>query len=284
MSRKSFSSLIILSTICLAGPAALAEVRPHGLFSTNMVLQQGIPISVWGTAKPGEKVTVKLAREEASATTDDRGRWSVSLEAMKPGEPLTMTIAGENTITFNNVVIGEVWIASGQSNMQWSVKQAGHANEEIAAANHPNLRLFTVPRVVATKPQNDVAGKWEVCTPETVGDFFGRDLQKALSVPVGIIHTSWGGTPAEAWTSMPVLQSDPTFKPILDRWAQTIADYRKALDAQVKDLQKWVADSDAAEAATKPIETPKIQLPPDPRLSPHRPSVLYNPMIHPLLR
>jgi sialate O-acetylesterase len=289
MSRKAFGSVIVLATICLSGAAALAEVHPHGLFSDNMVLQQGAPISVWGTAKPGEKVTVKLAQKEASATTDDKGKWSVKLEAMKPGEPLTMTIVGENTITFNNVVIGEVWIASGQSNMQFAVKQAGHSAEEIAAANYPNLRLFSVPRVVASKPQDDVAGKWEICTPETVGDFsavgyfFGRDLQKALNVPVGIIHASWGGTPAEAWASMRVLEGDPTFKPILDRWAQAIANYRKALDAQVKDLQKWVADSDAADAAGKPIATPKIQLPPDPRLNPHRPSVLYNAMIHPLL-
>jgi sialate O-acetylesterase len=290
MFRKAFSvSLIVLSAISLFGPAALAEVRPHALFSDNMVLQQGATINVWGTAKVGEKVAVKLAQKVAATTADGKGKWLVKLPALDPGEPLTMTIAGSNTVTFNNVMVGEVWIASGQSNMAWPVKAAARSDEELAAANHPNLRLFSVAHVVASKAQDDVTGKWEVCTPQTVGDFsavgyfFGRDLHKALNVPVGIIHTSWGGTPAEAWTSMGVLESEPGFKSILDGWQQRFDAYPAAVEKYIQSVRDWSKAADEAEAAGQPLAAPKLEFPPDPRLTPHRPAGLYNAMIHPLL-
>lgn len=294
MSKKTTVRLVaVLSVVSMCALSASAEVKPHALFSDNMVLQQGVPINVWGTARAGERITVKVATQEVSAVADSAGRWSVKLEAMKAGGPLSMTIAGENSITLKNVMAGEVWIASGQSNMQWPVRAATNAEQEIAAADHPNLRLFTVPRVVASKPQDEITGKWEVCTPQTVGDFsavayfFGRDLQKALDVPVGMIHTSWGGTPAEAWTSMAVLEGDPAFKSILDSWTARFKDYRSVVDKHVKTysntVREWLESADAAEAAGKPIGPPKVDFPADPRLSPHRPAGLYNAMIHPLL-
>lgn len=199
MSRKAFAVVSIVLAISVSGPAVLAEVRPHALFSDNMVVQQGVPINVWGTARAGERISVKLGWQEASATADSAGNWSVKIDAMKPGQPLSMTIAGENTVTFKNVAVGEVWVASGQSNMQWPVRASTNADKEIADADHPGIRLFTVPRVVAGKPRTDVQGNWVVCSPQTVGDFsavayfFGRDLHKAIKVPVGVINTSWGG-------------------------------------------------------------------------------------------
>ncbi len=294
MSRKAFALVLAVLMIGMSGSVALAEVRPHALFSDHMVLQQGVPINVWGTAKPGEKISVKLGRQEAPATADDKGKWSARLDAMKPGEPLTMTISAENTVTFKNVAVGEVWIASGQSNMAWPVRASTNAAKEIAEANHPGIRLFTVPHVVAGKPQTHIQGSWSVCSPQTVGDFsavayfFGRDLHKAIKVPVGLINTSWGGTPAEAWTSMPVLESDPGFKSILDNWAANFQKYPSAVEAHLRtygdSVRKWVESADAADAAGELVgPPPKPDLPVHPRTSPHRPAGLYNAMIHPLL-
>jgi len=294
MPRKALAVVSVFLTIGLFGSVTLAEVRPHALFSDNMVVQQGVPINVWGTAKAGERISVKLGRQEASAATDDKGNWSVKLDAMKPGEPMTLTIAGENTVTFKNVAVGEVWVASGQSNMQWPVRASTNAEKEIAEADHPGIRLFTVPRVVAGKPQTDVQGSWVVCSPQTVGDFsavayfFGRDLHKAIKVPVGVINTSWGGTPAEAWTSMAVLESEPGLKSIVDSWDARFKKYPAAVEAHIaaygKAVREWLKSADSAEVAGRPIASPpKLDFPGDPRTSPHRPAGLYNAMLHPLL-
>ncbi|HPD30287.1 MAG TPA: sialate O-acetylesterase [Phycisphaerae bacterium] len=286
--------LALPAVLFLWSSFAWAEVKPHALFSDNMVVQQGVPINVWGTAKAGEKVTVKLSTQEASVVADGEGRWSVRLEAMKAGDALTMTISGDNTISFKNMAVGEVWVASGQSNMQWPVRASTNAEKEIAEANYPNIRLFTVSRVVAGKPQTDVQGSWSVCSPQTVGDFsavayfFGRELHKAIKVPVGLINTSWGGTPAEAWTSMAVLEGEPAFKSILDSWDARFKEYPAAIEAHIaaygKAVREWLKSADSAEAAGKPIAPPpKLDFPGDPRTSPHRPAGLYNAMIHPLL-
>ncbi|MGQ9650711.1 MAG: sialate O-acetylesterase [Phycisphaerae bacterium] len=291
-----------ITNCCLALPAVLflcscvvrAEVKPHALFSDHMVVQQGMPINVWGTAKAGEKVSVKLSTQQASAVADDGGRWSVRLEAMKAEGGLTMIISGDNTITFKNVAVGEVWIASGQSNMQWPVKASTNSEKEIAEANYPDIRLFTVSHVVASKPQTEVQGSWSVCGPETVGDFsavayfFGRDLHKAIKVPVGLINTSWGGTPAEAWTSTAVLRSEPGLGSILDSWDARFKEYPAAIEAHIaaygKAVRQWLKSTEEAEAAGRPMAPPpKVDLPADPRTSPHRPAGLYNAMIHPLL-
>ena len=164
-----------------------------------------------------------------------------------------------------------------------------NAAAEIQSAVYPKIRLFTAEHIIAGKPQFDVSGKWETCTPDTVeffsavGYYFGRDLHKARGVPVGLIHTSWGGTPAESWTSKPVLQADPDFKPILDRWQESFAGYPKKLDHWYKHtLAAWRKKADQVEAQGRPIPKPP-ELPRDPRQHPHRPSGLYNAMIHPLI-
>ena len=196
--------------------AALATIKPNALFSDNAILQQGISVPVWGTADNGERVTVTFQDQKVSATARD-GKWMVRLKPLKAGGPFTMTISGSNTIELKNVLVGEVWLASGQSNMQWPLNQTTDHEAVIAASKDPMLRLFYVPRVPGAEPATDVQAKWEECVPDSVKEFsavgyyFGRDLREALNVPVGIIHTSWGGTRVETWTSLPVLQSDPSF-------------------------------------------------------------------------
>jgi len=211
--------LLIYFLVCVAGLAS-AAVKPHPLFSDNCVLQQGMKVPVWGTAADGEKVTVKLQDQEASATATG-GRWRVDLNNLKPGGPFEMTIAGADTVTVKNVLVGEVWIASGQSNMQWTVNRSDDPETTIAQAANARIRLLTVPREAADKPQDSVNVAWVECNPQTVPEFsavayhFGRALEAQLQVPVGLINTSYGGTPAEAWTSKPALEAVPELKKLL---------------------------------------------------------------------
>lgn len=214
----------LLSTaVLLAAASVQADVRLPKIFGDHMVLQQKLPIQVWGWADNGEEVTVTIGEKKATATAAADGKWRVTLDALEAGGPVEMTVAGKNSITLTDVLIGEVWVGSGQSNMQWTVAASDNAEQEIAAADFPRIRLFTVARKAAAEPQEDVEGVWTTATPETVKNFsavayfFGRELHKELDVPVGMINTSWGGTIVEAWTSHETLQSDPDFQAILER-------------------------------------------------------------------
>jgi sialate O-acetylesterase len=188
--------------------AAQADVKLPKIFSSNMVLQQKQPIKIWGWAEAGEKVTVDLDGQTATATTDDQGSWQAELPARKAdGKQYTLTVSGKNEIKLTNILLGEVWLGSGQSNMEWTVKGAKDAGKEITAANHPQIRLFLVPKAKSPTPTKDIkGGTWQVCSPKTVGPFsatayyFARALQKEINVPVGIIASSWGGTLIEPWT------------------------------------------------------------------------------------
>ena len=211
-------------TLCVALRAG-ADVRLPALMGSNMVLQQGMKVRVWGTADPGERVVVRIERQEKVAAAGARGAWQVMLDLLEAGGPFDMTIQGKNRITLRNVMAGEVWVCSGQSNMAWAVAWSANAQQEIAEANWPRLRLFSAQVKTARDPERDTKGQWVECSPKTVGGFsavgyfFGRQLHKALGVPVGLIHSSVGGTPAEAWTSMLALTSDPDFKEIVARWS-----------------------------------------------------------------
>jgi sialate O-acetylesterase len=239
--NKSILAVVALTFFYFS---AIANVKLPKIFSSNMILQQGIEIPVWGWADKGERVVVIFNGQTVRTRTNNEGKWQVKLPEQDYGGPHNFIIKGKNTIEMENVMVGEVWICSGQSNMQWRVDQSNNAEEEIAAANYPKIRLFTVPRSVAQFPQDDIAeGEWMECSPETVagfsavGYFFGRDLHRELNVPVGLIHTSWGGTVAETWISPGTISNDPDFREKLIELQQMDLDsYRKARLDQVREL------------------------------------------------
>ncbi|MBL9122881.1 MAG: sialate O-acetylesterase [Planctomycetaceae bacterium] len=282
--RASLTALVASFTWLAVAQAA---VEPHPLFTDGAVLQRDMPVPVWGTAQDGEKVTVKFNGQEKSATAKD-GRWEVTLDKMSAGGPFELSIAGENQVTVKDVMVGEVWIASGQSNMQWPVSRSAGAEQAIASAGNPYLRLFTVPRQAMPDPQLSVATKWEPCNSQTLPDFsavayyFGRDLQKKLGVAVGLINTSYGGTPAEAWTSREGLLASPTLKGMIAARDAAIANFPAAQEQYAKAVAAWEqAAAKAKDAGENAPEKPKP--PQDPSTSPHSPSGLYNAMIHPLV-
>ncbi len=205
-SRFSAIPLFALSIVGLVD--AGADVHVSKIFGDHMVLQQNQPIRVWGTADPEENVTVSLADESRSGKASAEGQWRIDLPAMPAdGKAHTMTIKGSNTISLTDVWLGEVWLCSGQSNMEWSVKASMDAGKEIAKAKHTSIRLFNVPgHVAGPEPQDDPRGQWQICSPETIGDFsavgyfFGRELAKHLDAPIGLVGTNWGGTRIEPWT------------------------------------------------------------------------------------
>lgn len=282
-----FSLLAILFAACLA--TVQADIRLPAIFTEHMVLQQGREIPVWGWGEAGEAVTVSLCGKDATTTTGADGKWMTKLPALTAGGPFEMKIVGKNTVTFADVLIGEVWVCSGQSNMEWTVKLSLNPEQEIAAATHPNLRLFTVKKKVIYEPQEDCEGAWAACTPQTVEGFsavayfFGRELHKQLNVPVGLINTSWGGTPAEAWTDRQTLESDPDLKPIVDRWDKIMADYPKS-KANWDQVQKaWKYDVITAEAAgAEAPKNPAPNAPPGPGYF-QSATGLYNGMITPIV-
>ncbi len=251
-----------------------ADARLPAVFGDHMVLQQQSPVPVWGWADPGEEVTVTAEgaegqRSQRKMTAGADGRWSVTLDPLKAGGPVELTVAGKNSRTIKDVLVGEVWIGSGQSNMAFTMDRAVDAAAEIAAANYPKIRLFSVKRTTAAEPQTDCEGSWSECSPETaktfsaVAYFFGRELHRTLDLPVGLIHTSWGGTPAESWTSRPALEADPDLRPVPERRDPAAADRSKA------------------KAKNKP--GPAKPAVPAGSGNPRAASVLYNAMIAPLV-
>ena len=253
---KTLCFLTLLALLIFSADAR-AAVKPNSLFSDNAVLQQETPIPVWGVAKEGEKVTVTLDGQSASTTAKD-GKWKVMLPAHKDGGPYEMKISGENTITITNVLVGEVWVCSGQSNMAWDLQRTENAAIDIAAANYPTLRMFTVVHKTAANPLEDVVGSWEVCTPATaprfsaVGYFFGRDLMKARSIPVGMIHSACGGSAAQSWVSFSGLSKDPLFKGYFDQVNNAVADYVKKLETYRQLLESYHSSSPSELPPTGP--------------------------------
>ncbi|MEA3213122.1 MAG: sialate O-acetylesterase [Chthoniobacter sp.] len=271
----------------LLSAAAHADVKLPAIISDHMVLQQELPATVWGWADKDEKVSVKFGDQSADTAADDTGKWSIKFVDLKAGAAGDLTVSGRNSLTVKDVVVGEVWVASGQSNMEFRVSGAINAKDDIAAANFPQLRMFTVQRAAKAEPQEDCVGKWEVCTPETVANFsavaffFGRKLHQDLQGPIGLIHTSWGGTPAESWTPHEALAGDPDFKPILDAWERKVADYPKAREAYEEEMEKYrEKEKEAKEAGKQPPQPPHAPQGGDATGSP---SCLYNGMIAPLL-
>jgi sialate O-acetylesterase len=282
--------------LLLAGGALHADVVPAALFSDHAVLQRDKPIPVWGRADAGEKVTVTFGVQKRATTTGSDGRWILFLDALPASaQPADLIVAGKNTLVLRDIVVGEVWLCSGQSNMEWPVSRAMDAPREIAAANFPLLRHVRVEHVVAETPADTVkTGGWQAATPQTVGGFtavgyyFARDLHQKLGVPIGLVHSSWGGTPVESWLSPAALEANPAFAVVRERWRQNLVDYPAAKPA----YDAWLAEWTKAEAAAKKKGEPAQRewLKKNPRRRPPRgagdpwtPTGLFNGMINPLL-
>jgi len=222
-----------------------------------------------------------------AVTADKDGKWMFAMNSPKVGGPYEMTITGKNVITIKNIMVGEVWVCSGQSNMEMSVRSSANSEQEIAAANYPNIRLFTVTRKVATEPQSDCEGSWSLCSPETVPGFsasayyFGRELHKELDVPIGLIHTSWGGTPSEAWTRREFLEKVSEAAPILERYDDAVAKYPQAMEEYKQKVDEWKKAAEKAKAEGE--RTPRRPGAPFGPGHFQSPSGLYNAMIAPLI-
>jgi len=279
-----------------------AAVKLPAVLGGNMVIQQGKPFRIWGMAEPGEAVTADIAGRSGSAKADATGRFSFELaplDAKKDTGPLELSITGGDgkSVKFRNVVVGEVWLCSGQSNMRLTVKECASGDKEIAAANYESIRLFYVPDADSTEPQFTMNAQWRACSPKTVGGFsaaayyFGRELHKQLGVPIGLIDSSRGYSPAEAWLPEELLASNPITKPIMDRQATLKPRYEELEKQYATDLAAWKEERRAAtqpaagESVDKPAATQPLRPRPrrvwgvDRRL---RPAGCYNAMLYPL--
>lgn len=310
--------IIFFIALCFVTPA-FAEIKPHVLFSDHMVLQRDKPLVIWGTADSGEEIHVSISiktsegmREEGKSTkADSSGKWSVKLAAFPAGTNGTLVIKGEEkpaskdqksvptTITIKDVMVGEVWLASGQSNMEWSLEQCpkGGGPEAIKSSANPNIRLFMVPKHSTDKPQaTSLAGKgptdskWAISGPQSsasfsaVGFHFAQELERKLKVPVGIIGSYWGGTPAQAWTSREALDSDPELKYYVEELDKRVKEYdaEKAKSAHEADIAKWKLAVEEAKTSGKPLpKEPQMRF--APAKHPVDPNSLYNGMIAPLI-
>ena len=253
---KQTSVLVVL--LCACSWPVLADPVLPGLFSDHMVLQQQRALPIWGWADPGEQIVVTLGAQSRRAVASPDRRWKVLLSPMKAGGPFLMTVRGKKAILIKDVMVGEVWVLSGQSNMTFALSSAAGAETEIPQANYPEIRLFTVPQESTLHPQQDTLANWQICTPETskefsaVGYFFGRELHEKLGVPIGLIHSSWPGTGAEEWASLPSLHGDPQLASILGSWqdapgeAKYLAAHAADFRIEFGDFEFMKRDSDAA--------------------------------------
>lgn len=268
-------------------PAALfalaccqADVRLPALIGDHMLLQRDKPVRIFGKADAGEPVSVAFRGQTAETVTDPDGRWEVWLKPMKPAAPEEMTVRGRNTLKIADVLVGDVWIGSGQSNMQWAVRQTDNAEGEIGSAKFPEIRLFYVPRKPSAVPVEDVDAKWVVCSPESIGDFsavlyyFGRQLHQDLKVPMGLIHSSWGGTPIASWISGPGLAADLRLAPFQSFWQDAIRQYPVNFSRYEKNLKKWEENGGKGPRPAAPFGPGH----------PHEPVSLYDGMIAPLAK
>lgn len=285
--QKRFCLSGILATMVVLGVAE-AEVRPAALFSDHMVLQSGTSVPVWGKADPGEKITVTFLKQKKSVTADADGHWMLRLSKLNTGGPYSMTITGTNTVKINDILVGEVWMGTGQSNMVFTLSKkaesfAGVENEEqeIAAAKYPEIRMFTAETVKSYTPQSEVQGRWLICSPENAGKFsavgyyFARSLQKQLKVPVGMVTVAYGGSTAEAWLPREVIAADPVLKPMLDDFDALESFYKSHPDATTEQAPKIPQTINARPGKPGPLK--------DPVQDQHQPTVLFNGMLKPVI-
>ena len=263
--------------------AMMADIRLPALIGDHMLVQRDVPARIFGWADPGEQVTVQFKGQTIAATTNDKGKWHVWLQPMEASSSgAELRISGKNSITIQDVLVGEVWVGSGQSNMGWTVKASNNAAQEISAASYGQLRLFKVTLRTTPDPQEDVEGKWMVCSPDTIADFtavgyfFVRELHKKMNVPFAMIQSAWGGTPAQAWTSRRALYADSSLFPILAEWNRALEGYPAAMDRYTREIETFeAARKNGGAGARRPTA------PMGPGHS-HTPAGLFNAMINPL--
>jgi sialate O-acetylesterase len=242
--KKTFFIITGLA-ICLF---SFSQVEPAAIFGDHMVLQRNKPIRIWGSASKGENINISLNGQSTRIKAGKDGNWQATLPAMTHGGPYTLSIKGKNEVSFTDVLIGEVWLCSGQSNMEWTVNNSDNATKEIAAANYPLIRHITVPKATSLNPEKNIKpANWDVCSPATVanftavGYFFAREIYQKLNIPVGLINSSWGGTHVETWTSGPSFFGDPEFALLKAKMPATmdviIADKKAKMDALIKKSQ-----------------------------------------------
>ncbi|QDT06710.1 hypothetical protein K227x_51260 [Rubripirellula lacrimiformis] len=273
---------LVIAVLLLTATTVQAELKFSPVFGDSMVVQRDKPIHVWGWTQPGTKVAAEIAGHTANAVADDQGRFDLKLDALPAGGPHELVVQADQRRVFEDVLVGEVWVCSGQSNMQWNVGSANDADLESLTAKYPNLRLITVPQVGTQEPQDDFKGQWQSCTPQSVKDFsavgyfFGRQLHQTLDVPVGLIDNSWGGSSAEAWVPRDVLKSEGQYDELLAKWddlAKTF-DFDAELAKWNEKTEKWKADGKKGRAPQRPRDVLSGQ---------HRPANLYNGVLHPIL-
>lgn len=286
--RARYARLVAGGTVLAMTLPLIAAVRLPAVISDHMVLQADQRVPIWGWARPHEKIAVDLDGQKLITVADSQGKWRVRLEPLRAGQHLTLTVEGVNKVVVRDVLIGEVWLGGGQSNMGLHVSEANRFDAEKAAADFPEIRMFTVELKSSAVPLDDCAGRWEVCSSTTVGNFsaalyfFGRELHQRLKTPVGLIHSSWGGTPIHPWISLPVLKKYPGYTNLVERKKKEIEAWpaRKAkLDEQLKN---WETAAAKVEALHQPAP-PKPWNPGPPDSGKYMPGQLYNAMICPLI-
>ncbi|WP_269524230.1 sialate O-acetylesterase [Coraliomargarita parva] len=280
---KQKTAKILILSLCTSA-ISMAEVSMPNIFGSHMVLQRELANPVWGKADPGESVTVKIGDQSHATKADADGKWKLKLEPMEAGGPYEMTVSGSNTLSFEDVQIGDVWFCSGQSNMEFAVKNTYNGEVEVASATNPKIRLITVPRVGTQEPKDNFNGRWAVCSPQTVGDFsavgyfFGRRIQEATGVPIGLVDNSWGGSAIEAWIDRDTLKATGVCDDYIGNSDKACAEMTDEIYAQRKaeynaKMEEW----------NKTKKGSKPRWPSDPRYNQHRPANIFNGVLNPTI-
>lgn len=315
--RRVLSRAVLLRTAlsraalawALAAGGVLAQFAPSGMFTDHMVLQRDRPVPVWGTGAAGETLSVGLRDADGATLASARGsvgadgRWQVELPPLPAGGPHSLHLTSHpalpgaqdddtgntgDTIVLRDVLVGDVWLAAGQSNMEWELRLEQHAEQELPAAHHPRLRLFRAPKRPAGSPRADIDGAWEVCTPESgrhfsaVAYYFGVAVQAELDVPVGLVQAAWGGTPIETWTPRVALAAAPVYAELTASMAADEARHRRQVAAALPPLRAWSAAARRALESGQPVP-PMPSLPDEPFATDDLPTGLWNGMVHPVV-
>jgi sialate O-acetylesterase len=291
-SRAPFlASGVAFVCVILFSISIRADVRLPAIFTDHAVLQRDMPVPVWGWADPGEDVAVTIAGQTHKVTADDKGKWRVTLGSLSVGEPLKLNVEGKDSrLERNDILVGDVWLCSGQSNMEWPVAASTNSDLEIAAANHPKIRIVRVKGPGSQTTVEDFDGQWSVCTPETVagfsavGYYFGRELQQHIGVPIGLIDNSWGGSACDAWIRRDRLEGNPLYATQLANWDKIAKenDEAKLKADYVKNLAEWQKKADAAKAAGQPAPGGRPNLN-HPLFGNQRPANLYHARLGPVI-